>query len=289
MIRISDKLRAFGDTGVSPETQPTVEQTPTTTADGKAARRPAAHLTQGGSIPTGALPPPPPDSATIGGNTTAVVAAPATDLATRVELATALTVAGGSGTEADRAIGIAGLSKLPMPLLQLLAGIDVQLVMCRGSVTDYVTDLQGVTPAGWPPGFTWDDVPAAYLTELNRVVVATHEVGGGRALPPTGDGHSSFNVLLRTRSVSPDLPCCLVFHSSIPFRAASDWWIASTGPSPRILRWRSVTTVAISIIRSDVVSRPVISRSIQTRLLGSCFIRIFFLPKIVVESHCIRG
>src|SRR5690606_34320541 len=76
--------------------------------------------------------------------------------------------------------------------------------------------------------------------------------------------------LSRTRWVRPDWPWVRVFHSSMPARISSLWWMAITGPSARTLSWLSVTMVAISMMWSLSGSRPVISRSIQIRLCGFC-------------------
>jgi hypothetical protein len=51
----------------------------------------------------------------------------------------------------------------------------------------------------------------------------------------------------------------------MPSSTASLWWMANTGPSTRTVSCGSVTTTAISMMRSVSGSRPVISRSIQIR------------------------
>ncbi|MCY1180133.1 hypothetical protein D9M73_205620 [compost metagenome] len=76
--------------------------------------------------------------------------------------------------------------------------------------------------------------------------------------------------LSRTRWVRPDWPCWRVFHSSMPARISSLWWMAITGPSARTLRLLSVTMVAISMMTSWSGFSPVISRSIQIRFCGFC-------------------
>ncbi|RJO78415.1 hypothetical protein D5S18_05855 [Nocardia panacis] len=62
-------------------------------------------------------------------------------------------------------------------------GIDI----IDGTVTDILTDLRGVTPRGWPPGSTWDDVPGLHDPSTHRVIIgvgphgnvslAVHETG----------------------------------------------------------------------------------------------------------------
>src|SRR5947207_3413349 len=63
----------------------------------------------------------------------------------------------------------------------------------------------------------------------------------------------------------PLLPCVPLFQASMPSRVASLWCTANTGPSTRATICGSVTTTAISMMRSRAGSRPVISRSIQIR------------------------
>src|SRR5262249_23172847 len=54
-----------------------------------------------------------------------------------------------------------------------------KVIACRGSVTDYRTDLKGVQPRGWPPGSTWDKVPGSNTPDKNEVVIAV--IGHGNA------------------------------------------------------------------------------------------------------------
>ena len=68
-----------------------------------------------------------------------------------------------------------------------------------------------------------------------------------------------------TRSIRPLRPWVPLFHASIASSAASLWCTAKTGPSTRRPSCGSVTTTAISMMRSVSGTSPVISRSIQTR------------------------
>jgi hypothetical protein len=60
-------------------------------------------------------------------------------------------------------------------------GIDI----VDGPVTDVMSELRGVTPRGWPPGKTWDDVPGLYDPSTHRVIVS----GGG-------GGHGCVSLVL---------------------------------------------------------------------------------------------
>ena len=53
-----------------------------------------------------------------------------------------------------------------------------------------------------------------------------------------------------TRSIRPLLPWVPLFQASMPSSTASLWWMANTGPSTRTVSSGSVTTTAISMMRS---------------------------------------
>src|SRR6266853_2696466 len=61
-------------------------------------------------------------------------------------------------------------------------------------------------------------------------------------------------------------------------RTASDWCTTKTGASETMFNCESVTTIAISIIRSLSGSSPVISMSSQRRLFWSCAMPLFRGP-----------
>src|SRR5258707_5964109 len=61
-------------------------------------------------------------------------------------------------------------------------------------------------------------------------------------------------------------------------RTASDWCTTKTGASETVFNCESVTTIAISMIRSLSGSSPVISMSSQTRLFWSCAMPLFRGP-----------
>ena len=68
----------------------------------------------------------------------------------------------------------------------------------------------------------------------------------------------------RTSSIRPERVCISVTTSIIDDSASSSAWMTTSMPSPRMLSSASVTSTAISISRSDLRSRPVISQSIHT-------------------------
>ncbi len=164
-----------------------------------------------GSNPAGwPLPPPPPGhAASSGAPSSSTGAKPATPAesaggtggssgpgstkepsAAQVAQAQALVSAGGSATEADARVVVAELAKLPVDVLRYMADNGVRVVVAQGSVTDYLTELQGVRPRGWPPGATWDTVPG--LAHGSEVVIAVRD---GK-VPAPGDGHGSHNLVI---------------------------------------------------------------------------------------------
>ena len=112
-------------------------------------------------------------------------------------IARRLVQAGGTGDRADVALVVAELTKMPIAALRRLESSGVKVIACRGSVTDYATDLKGVRPRGWPPGATWDAVPGAHIGGRNAVVIAV--IGHGKGTPhvaKTGEGHGSANLVI---------------------------------------------------------------------------------------------
>src|SRR5690242_6607258 len=80
---------------------------------------------------------------------------------------------------------------------------------------------------------------------------------------------ASLMVEARTRSMSPVFLCVLLFQVSMASSTASGWCTTSTGPSASSSSCGLVTSIAISMMRSESGCSPVISMSIQMRLLGS--------------------
>ena len=154
--------------------------------------------------------------------TSPVAPASVTTTLTAEAVAARLVKTGGRGTQADVDTVVTELQKLPAILLQRAERSGVQVVACRDSVTDHLASLRGQTPRGWPPGTTWDSVPALYDPASMSVVMATH--GGARAereLPEPGHGHGSSNALFHEFGHALDGTRALGLDSkSAEFRAA---------------------------------------------------------------------
>ena len=118
--------------------------------------------------------------------------------ADRLAAARRLVRPGGSGDAADAELVAQELSKMPLSKLEAMERGGVTVVAARGSVTDHLAHLRGVAPRGWPPGSTWDSVPGLYNPATKEVVIATrgHGTAGGAFVPPMGDGHGSYNLVL---------------------------------------------------------------------------------------------
>lgn len=122
--------------------------------------------------------------------------------AVRLAMAQAMVQVGGSGDAADAALVSAQLAKMPGYMLLTMTQHGTRVIACRGSVTDYRSDLRGVHPRGWPPGATWDTVPGANMGDTNEVVIATtgHGTPAGAHVPATGEGHGSANLVVHEAS-----------------------------------------------------------------------------------------
>ena len=74
--------------------------------------------------------------------------------------------------------------------------MNVKVVACRGSITDYdkASYLQGGTPRGWDQGSVWEKVPGVALHD-RTAVIATKEFGGKRVPSPYGNGHGAYNLV----------------------------------------------------------------------------------------------
>ena len=146
------------------------------------------------------LPPPAVASASAGAASKAAAVNP------NLALATSLVKTGGSGTAEDAKLVAESLAKLPKSTLEQMQKNGTKVIACRGSVTDYRTDLRGVQPRGWPPGATWDKVPGSNTPDKNEVVIAVigHDTPAGPHVPNTGEGHGSVNLAAHESSHSID-------------------------------------------------------------------------------------
>lgn len=120
-------------------------------------------------------------------------------------LAAKLTVAGGSADASDARLVAAQLAQLPAAALKKMEAAGLKVVAARGSVTDVCTELRGVQPRGWPPGATWDQVPGLYDPSRKAVIIATVEAEGGqREVPPRGELHGAYDLVLHETGHSFD-------------------------------------------------------------------------------------
>ena len=106
------------------------------------------------------------------------------------------------------------MAKLPASILDAVAANEVKVIACRGTVTDYMTELKGVRPRDWPPGATWDDVPGCYSPAKDEVVIAT--IAGRndtRLVPAKGQGQGSVDMVFHEVGHSLDDTGALRGHS----------------------------------------------------------------------------
>ena len=113
----------------------------------------------------------------------------------RVQL---LVVPGGSGTPDDVSAVIAGAARMPGWMIDHFLARKIRIIACRGSVTDFESELRGVVPRGWEGlGRTWDSVPGTYFDNKLRVVIATIDRAGARVVPDKASGlHGSDDVVV---------------------------------------------------------------------------------------------
>ena len=112
----------------------------------------------------------------------------------------------GSADAMDAALVAGELAKMPQSMLDIMNAQGTRVKVCRGSMTEYRTDLHNVHPRGWPPGATWDTVPGAFTPDRNEVVIAVIGHGAGETphVPATGEGHGSSNLVIHESTHSID-------------------------------------------------------------------------------------
>ena len=147
----------------------------------------------------------------------------AEDVKARKETAKKVTATAGHGTAADTTLVVDELAKMPKGLLDALEKHGTKVKVCRGSVTDYMTDLKGVTPRGWPAGMTWDSVPGLQRPDSKEVVIATigHDAHNPH-VPKTGEGHGCANLVIHETAHGVDYAADPHVSTTKPFTDARD-------------------------------------------------------------------
>jgi hypothetical protein len=129
----------------------------------------------------------------------------------------------GSADASDATLVANRLAAFTVPILTRLKADRTTVVVCRGSVTEYLTQLRGIAPRGWPPGSTWDLVPGTFYPESNEVVLAVIGPPGYSHIPAKGEGHGSEDVVLHETAHGLDMGGGLPYPSSDEaFKAARD-------------------------------------------------------------------
>lgn len=104
----------------------------------------------------------------------------------------------GTADQTDARLVEDELVKMPPGALRNMLNGGTRVAVCRGSVTEYRTDLAGQQPQNWPAGSNWNTVPGAFTPDRNEVVIATrgHGTPAGAHVPQRGDGHGSHNLVI---------------------------------------------------------------------------------------------
>jgi hypothetical protein len=146
-------------------------------------------------------------------------------MASSADLARELVRSGGSGDAGDANLVAARIATFTMPILTRLLNDRTTIVACRGSITDYLTQLRGQQPRGWPPGSTWDTVPGIFFPQTNEVVIAIlgHDTSQPH-IPTTGEGQGSADVVLHESSHGVDM------GGGQPFLSASQTFASARNP-----------------------------------------------------------
>ena len=138
--------------------------------------------------------------------------------------ARSITTTGGSGQPSDIDLVIQELDKWPDGVIMALALQNTKVIVCRGSVTDFRSDLKGKAPRGWPPGSTWDSVPGLNFMEANSnntVIAVIGHAAGNPHVALTGEGHGSVNLVLHESGHAFDNVGKSIFRSKDPLFTAA--------------------------------------------------------------------
>jgi hypothetical protein len=131
-----------------------------------------------------------------------------------VQAAKGLVGTAGTATALDRAAVLREVEKLPLGGLRALQQAGIRITVVQNSVVEALPGLKGVRPRGWPPGSSWDNVPGLYDPQTKQVIIATR----GGAVPATGDGHGSANLVIH--EVAHGIDAATGGHNSAAFQAA---------------------------------------------------------------------
>ena len=132
--------------------------------------------------------------------TSAAGAAGAFEASAKLGLAKSLVGAAGSGSAEDAKLVAQALATLPANVLEQMKANGTRVTACRGSITDHRPDLKGITPPGWPPGSSWENVAKAELSDTNEVAIAVvgHGTAAGPHVPEMGGGRAGSDTLAMT-------------------------------------------------------------------------------------------
>jgi hypothetical protein len=107
-------------------------------------------------------------------------------------LAAELVRPAGTATAEDIEVVVAELARLPVRYLELMRRTRLVVQVCRGSVAE-VPQTGG--PRGQSDGSTWRDIMGV-ATGQTATVATSAGTGGRRLLPPKGQGHGVYSLVL---------------------------------------------------------------------------------------------
>jgi hypothetical protein len=112
-----------------------------------------------------------------------------------LELSQKLVATAGTADANDVTLVSRRLAVAPPRVLWATQDRGIHVVACRDSVVEYLPQLKGVQPRGWPDGATWDSVPGVDWGKVVVIAVIGHATGTAH-VPGYGEGEGSFALVL---------------------------------------------------------------------------------------------
>ncbi|MCC6524712.1 MAG: hypothetical protein IT373_18795 [Polyangiaceae bacterium] len=134
---------------------------------------------------------------------------------------------GGHGTVSDCELVADELARLPVYVIERVRRHGIKVVVCRGDVTDYRHDLEGVEPRNWP-GQTWADATGAGGEDECTIAVVGHDTRTGAHVPEAGEGHGSQSVVIH------ELFHCIDDNEGAPSSSDHSFWEARANDYGRL-------------------------------------------------------
>lgn len=138
-------------------------------------------------------------------------------------------------------------AKIPDAFHDALAAHVRGVDLGEGAIPDFMPELHGVQPRGWPPGKTWDDVRGAYDPNTRRVMVGGgHGIKGGSI---SVCAHETGHGLDHALDYASSKPAWRVLHADAVEQGVSPYY-AQAGEAGQQEMWAE-TFAAWALRRGD--------------------------------------